>query len=311
MEDAVEKGLPMRLMRIGPLGSERPVVVSDGQAFDLSPVTADIDGDYFARGGLRMTTAALAARSLRPIELGHERVGAPVARPQAVVCVGQNYPDLCTELGLPAPSDPVLFFKHPNAVVGAFDPIVIPPRAEQVDYEIELALVMGAQAAYLESDEEALACVAGVTIANDVSERSGMTSGANGQWSAGKSAPTFCPLGPSVVPLDSLAVVGDLADLRLQLHVNGELRQDASTAQMVFSVGELVRRISQFITLEPGDVVMTGTPGGVALSGRFPYLQVGDVVELEIEGLGRQRQRLVSPSTRRDHVGEPNDSAAS
>jgi len=285
----------MRFMRLGPYGSERPVVVHEGRTYDLTPVTSDIDGDFFMRDGLAMTRRALATRSLRPLEIGRERVGAPVARPQAVVCVGQNYATLSDELGLPAAKEPVIFLKHPNSIVGPYDDIRIPPGAECVDWEVELAVVMGAPAAYLESDEEALACIAGVTIANDVSERSLQMSNSGGQWAKGKSAPTFNPLGPALVPLEA---VQDLQNLRLNTWVNGELRQDASTGDMLFDVASLIRRISHYLTLEAGDVVNTGTPGGVAHSGRFPYLRNGDVIEMEIDGLGRQRQRLVATPPR-------------
>ena len=285
----------MRLMRVGPFGSERPVVVSDGEAFDLTPVTPDVDGDFFVRGGLDLTRRALATRSLRPIELEGERIGAPVARPQAVVCVGHNYAALTDELGLASNDEVILFFKHPNSVVGPFDDVLIPPGAQRLDWEVELAVVIGARAAYLDSDEEALACIAGVTIANDVSERSLQMDNSGGQWSRGKSAPTFNPLGPALVPLDAIP---DVQDLHLSSRVNGEPRQDASTADMVIGIAELIRRISHYVTLEPGDIVNTGTPEGVALSGRFPYLRDGDVVELEIDGLGRQRQRLVATPAR-------------
>lgn len=289
----------MRFMRVGAVDSERPVVVADGTAYDLTPVTADIDGDFLSRGGIEMTRRALATRSLRSIEIQGERIGAPVARPQAVVCVGQNYAALIAELGLAPPDDPVVFLKHPNSVVGPFDDVRIPPGAEQVDWEVSLAVVIGRRAAYLETDEEALACIAGVTIANDVSERSRQLIHAGGQWSKGKSAPTFNPLGPALVSLDAIP---DLQDLRLTCNVNGQARQDATTADMLFPVAPLVRMISHYLTLEPGDVVNTGTPEGVALSGRFPYLTDGDVVELAIEGLGRQRQVLVATPARAPHV---------
>jgi len=285
----------MRFMRVGPVDSERPVVVTDGTAYDLTPVTADIDGDFFARGGIEMTRRALSTRSLRPIEIQGERIGAPVARPQAVVCVGHNYSALTSECGLTPPDELVVSLKHPNSIVGPFDDIRIPPGAQRVDWEVELAVIIARRAAYLDSDEEALACIAGVTIANDVCERSHSSVNSGGQWSKAKSAPTFNPLGPALVTLDSIP---DLQDLRLTCDVNDEARQDATTADMVFGVAELIRMISHYLTLEPGDVVNTGTPEGVALSGRFPYLNSGDVVELAIEGLGRQRQVLVATPAR-------------
>jgi 2-keto-4-pentenoate hydratase/2-oxohepta-3-ene-1,7-dioic acid hydratase in catechol pathway len=280
----------MRFMRIGVRGSERPIVVTpEGQLYDLSPVTADIDGDFLAGDGITKTRAALATRSLRRIEAGKDRIGAPIARPGAVICLGANYAAHAAESGIAPPAHPVVFFKHPNTVVGPFDEIRMPAGAEKLDWEVELALVIGRTAANLESDSEALDCVAGVTIANDVSERAFQLEISGGQWSKGKSAPTFCPVGPALVPIDQIP---DVQDLRLQSWVNGDVRQDSTTADMIFNVASIVRALSQVMTLDPGDLVLTGTPEGVALSGRFPYLHDGDVVELAIDGLGEQRQRV-------------------
>ncbi|MBK8758597.1 MAG: fumarylacetoacetate hydrolase family protein [Actinomycetales bacterium] len=280
----------MRFMRIGVRGSERPVVVTPaGQLYDLSPVTPDIDGDFFAGDGIAKTRAALSTRSLRRIEAGKDRVGAPIARPGAVVCLGANYAAHAAESGITPPAYPVVFFKHPNTVVGPFDEIRMPAGSEKLDWEVELALVIGATAAGLRSDAEALDCIAGVTIANDVSERAFQLEISGGQWSKGKSAPTFCPVGPALVPIDQ---IDDVQDLRLQSWVNGQARQDSSTADMIFSVATIVRELSQVMTLDPGDLVLTGTPEGVALSGRFPYLVDGDTIELAIDGLGEQRQRV-------------------
>lgn len=280
----------MRFMRIGVRGSERPVVVTpEGQLYDLSPVTADIDGDFLSGDGITKTRAALATRSLRRIEAGKDRIGAPIARPGAVICLGANYAAHAAESGIAPPAHPVVFFKHPNTVVGPFDEIRMPAGAEKLDWEVELALVIGRTAANLASDSEALDCVAGVTIANDVSERAFQLEISGGQWSKGKSAPTFCPVGPALVPIDQIP---DVQDLRLQSWVNGDVRQDSTTADMIFNVASIVRALSQVMTLDPGDLVLTGTPEGVALSGRFPYLHDGDVVELAIDGLGEQRQRV-------------------
>lgn len=291
----------MRFMRIGAVGSERPIVIdSSGRAFDLSQVASDIDGEFLAADGIRRTRSALAHQSLHEIELTGERIGAPVARPGAVIAIGQNYAAHAAETGSAPPEHPIVFFKHPNTVVGPFDPILIPPGSEHVDWEVELAVVIGRRAAYLRSDDEASEVIAGVTIANDVSERHWQLERSGGQWSKGKSAPTFCPLGPALVPFDQLA---DVQALGLRSWVNGEPRQDSTTADMIFGVTTLVRELSSVMTLEPGDVVLTGTPEGVALSGRFPYLREGDVVELEIDGLGEQRQRLIlTPDLHRDDV---------
>lgn len=281
----------MRFMRIGPVGSERPIVVDpDGNVFDLSPVASDIDGDFLAADGIKRTRSALAHHSLHRIELTGERIGAPIARPTAVIAIGQNYAAHAAETGSAPPEHPIVFFKHPNTVSGPFDPIHIPPWSEHVDWEVELAVVIGRRTAYLRSDEEAREAIAGVTIANDVSERHWQLHRSGGQWSKGKTAPTFCPLGPALVPLDQ---IDDVQALGLRSFVNGQPRQDSTTADMIFSVVTLVRELSNVMTLEAGDVILTGTPEGVALSGRFPYLTDGDIVELEIDGLGEQRQQLM------------------
>lgn len=281
----------MQLMRLGPIGAERPAVRDDdGNIFDLTPVTGEVDGAFLAADGIARARDALQAGGLSALDADGLRVGAPVARPGAVLCIGQNYAAHAAETGDPPPSVPVLFFKHPNTVVGPFDDVRIPRGAEKVDWEVELAVVIGRQARYLDSIEAAAACIAGYTVSNDVSERAFQVEQSGGQWSKGKCCETFNPLGPGLVPADE---VGDVQQLRLRSFVNGEPRQDSSTADMVFGVDHLVWHLSQYLVLEPGDVINTGTPQGVAMSGRFPFLQSGDAMEIEIEGLGRQRQQLV------------------
>jgi 2-keto-4-pentenoate hydratase/2-oxohepta-3-ene-1,7-dioic acid hydratase in catechol pathway len=277
-------------MRFGEPGAERPAVrADDTTVYDLSPLTADIDGAFLAADGVRRARAAMAAGDLAPLDVAGLRVGAPVARPGALICIGQNYAAHAAESGAPPPRQPIVFFKHPNTVVGPYDDVLIPRGSTRTDWEVELAVVIGARAGYLESREAAAACIAGYTIADDVSERAFQTEHSGGQWSKGKCAPTFAPLGPWLVPADEL---DDPQGLRLRSWVNGEPRQDSSTKDMIFDVAEIVRDLSQYMTLDPGDVICTGTPEGVALSGRFPYLSAGDVVEMEIDGLGRQRQVL-------------------
>ena len=210
----------------------------------------------------------------------------PVRR---IFCVGQNYAAHAAESGSVPPSDPVLFFKHPNTIVGPDDVVLLPPGAEKVDWEVELAVVIGRTARYLSSPEEARAVIAGYTVSNDVSERAYQLDVSGWQWSKGKSAETFNPLGPVLVPADEI----DPQALRLRSFVNDEPRQDSSTADMIFPVLQLVHEISRFMVLEPGDVINTGTPLGVALSGRFPYLREGDEMRIEIDGLGSQRQRVL------------------
>lgn len=282
----------MRLMRLGEAGHERPAVRDDqGAIRDLGALTEDIDGAFLAADGIPRVRAALAAGTLPELaDAARLRIGAPVARPQAVLCVGQNYAAHAAESGAAPPAAPILFFKHPNTVVGPHDDVLLPPGAEKVDWEVELALVIGRRASYLNSAEEAAAHIAGYAVAHDVSERAHQIEHSGGQWSKGKSSETFNPLGPWLVPGEDLP--GGPQALRLSSRVNGEARQDSTTADMIFGAHELVHHLSHYLTLEPGDVVNTGTPQGVALSGRFPYLKEGDVVDLEIEHLGGQRQTV-------------------
>ncbi|KWW97677.1 membrane protein [Carbonactinospora thermoautotrophica] len=278
----------MQLMRLGPYGHERPAVrADDGLVYDLSSVTRDIDGDFFAGCGIDRARDALAAGRLPKLDHVGLRVGAPVARPAAIVCVGQNYAAHAAECGVEPPTSPVIFLKHPNTLVGPYDDVLIPRGSSGIDYEVELAVVISQRAQYLDSPDDAMKYIAGYAVSNDVTERTFQFDLSGGQWSKGKCAPTFNPMGPGLVPADE---VPSVQSLRLRSRVNGEPRQDSTTADMVFSVAFLVWHLSQFLTLEPGDIINTGTPEGVALSGRFPYLAEGDVVECEIEGLGCQRQ---------------------
>lgn len=282
----------MQLLRVGAPGAERPVVRDDdGRAFDLGPLTTDITGAFLASAGIARTRDALASGDLPPVDIAGRRLGPPIARPAAVLCIGQNYAAHAAESGDPPPERPVIFFKHPNTVVGPFDDVLVPRGATTTDWEVELGVVIGRRARYLASPEDALAHVAGYVTSNDVSEREFQRDLSGGQWSKGKCCETFNPLGPALVPADEVA---DPQALRLRSWVNGEPRQDSTTADMIFTVAEIVHHLSQFLVLEPGDLVNTGTPQGVALSGKYPYLAVGDEMEIEIEGLGRQRQRLAA-----------------
>jgi 2,4-didehydro-3-deoxy-L-rhamnonate hydrolase len=219
------------------------------------------------------------------------RIGAPIARPGAVLCIGMNYAAHAAESGNAPPSEPVLFLKTPNTVVGPDDDVRIPRGSTKTDWEVELAVVIGAQASYLDSPDDAAGVIAGYAISNDVSERAFQLETPGGQWSKGKSCPTFNPLGPWLVTPDE---VGDPQALELTSAVNGELRQSSATRDMIFGVHYLIWHLSQYLMLEPGDVINTGTPEGVALSGRFPYLQAGDTVELSISALGTQTQQCRS-----------------
>jgi 2,4-didehydro-3-deoxy-L-rhamnonate hydrolase len=280
----------MRFLRAGDPGRERPVVQNDDDvALDLSTITADIDGGFLAGGGIQRTRDAITAGSLSRVNIDGQRVGPPLARPGAVVCIGQNYAAHAAESGDPPPRYPFFFFKHPNTVVGPYDDVRRPRGAEKLDWEVELAVVIGRQARYLDSPQAAADVIAGYTISNDVSERAFQTEVSGGQWSKGKCCETFNPMGPWVVPADEV----DPQRLRLRSFINGEPRQNSSTADMVFPVLHLVWDLSRYMVLDPGDVINTGTPEGVAFSGRFPYLADGDVIDIEIDRLGTQRQTVV------------------
>jgi 2,4-didehydro-3-deoxy-L-rhamnonate hydrolase len=276
----------LKFARLGPPSAERPVALSGDQVYDLSSLTRDIDGDFLAGGGSARARHAVATGSLPPVNSPEDlRVGAPIARPSAVVCIGMNYAAHAAESGAAPPDVPILFFKPPNTVVGPFDSVTIPRGSVKTDWEVELGVVIGQRAAYLQSSADSLRHIGGFVICNDLSERDFQLTVSGGQWSKGKAALGFTPTGPWLVTPDEI----NHQDLRLRSWVNGQPRQDSSTADMVFGVDHLIWHLSQYMTLEPGDLILTGTPEGVALSGRFPYLEAGDVVELEIDGLGHQR----------------------
>lgn len=278
----------MRIARIGPPGAERPAVYTDGAYYDISALVPDIDGQALAAGVIGRLRAAVETSPGDFPPLAADRIGPPIARPSAVVCIGQNYAAHAAESGSPPPTAPIVFLKPPNTVVGPDDPVPVPRGAEKTDWEVELGVVIGRRASYLDSPADSAAHIAGFVLCNDVSERAFQMERSGGQWSKGKSAVGFCPTGPWLVTPDEV----DHRALRLRSWVNGEARQDSSTADMIFDVDHLVWDLSNYMVLEPGDLILTGTPEGVALSGRFPYLRPGDVVELEIDGLGRQRQEF-------------------
>jgi 2-keto-4-pentenoate hydratase/2-oxohepta-3-ene-1,7-dioic acid hydratase in catechol pathway len=280
----------MKLMRIGEPGAERPVLLTaDDLHLDLSALTDDIDAAFLAGGGLDRVRQAAAQGELPRVDATGQRIGAPIARPSAVLCIGMNYAAHAAETGSAPPTEPVLFYKAPNTVIGPDDDVLIPRGSAKTDWEVELGVVIGKQARYLDSPADALDYVAGYAVSNDVSERALQLERSGGQWSKGKSCETFNPLGPWLVTTDEIP---DPQSLRLRSSVNGQPRQDSTTADMVFGVAELIWSLSQVTVLEPGDLLNTGTPEGVALSGRFPYLAPDDVVSLSIDGLGTQAQRL-------------------
>jgi 2-keto-4-pentenoate hydratase/2-oxohepta-3-ene-1,7-dioic acid hydratase in catechol pathway len=279
----------MKLLRIGEPGKERPAVLDGGgMARDLSGVVRDFRPAFFAGGGLSRVTAALVRGGLPPAE---GRIGAPIARPGKVVCIGLNYSDHAAETGQAAPERPVVFMKDPSTVVGPYDDVLIPRGSAKTDWEIELGVVIGTRARYLDSPAAGLRAIAGYVISHDVSEREFQLE-LSPQWDLGKSCETFNPLGPWLV---TAGEVPDPQRLGLRLAVNGQTRQDGNTGNMIFGVGYIIWYLSQYMVLEPGDLINTGTPAGVALGlPDHPYLRDGDRVELEIDGLGRAEQWFVA-----------------
>ncbi|MEO7447601.1 MAG: fumarylacetoacetate hydrolase family protein [Humibacillus sp.] len=277
----------MRLARVGEVGHERPVVVTaDGSLLDLRPLTADLDGP-FLQHGLASVASAVEAGALPALtddEVAGIRFGVPVTRPGKVVGIGLNYQCYADAVGVPVPTEPVVFLKASSALCGPTDPIRLIPGSTTTDYEVELAVVIGQHLRDV-SPEQALAGVAGYSLADDLSDRD-LQLERGGTWTKGKSADTYCPLGPWFVTPDEL---GDPQSVALTLDVNGERRQTGTTANMVFGVGELLAYVSGIMTLEPGDVVITGTPAGVAVASAEPrpYLRDGDLVELDGGILGR------------------------
>lgn len=283
----------MKLVRFGEAGQERPGLIdTNGDLRDLSAEVADIDGAALAPETLARL-AALDASTL-PLVNGAPRLGPCVGRVGKLVGIGLNYSDHAAEAGMDVPSEPIVFLKATTAISGPYDDVQLPAGAEKVDWEIELAFVIGTRAKNV-SKAEALSHVAGYTIVNDVSERAWQAE-RQGQWTKGKSHDTFAPMGPWLVTADEIA---DPHDLGMRLDVDGERRQDGSTQTLIFGIDHLVSYLSTFMTLEPGDVVTTGTPPGVGL-GMIPqvFLKDGQVMRLEIDGLGVQQQTCVrQPST--------------
>ncbi|MGZ8996972.1 MAG: fumarylacetoacetate hydrolase family protein [Rhodospirillales bacterium] len=279
----------MKLVRYGPKGSEKPGLVDDaGHIRDLSGHVGDIAGDVLARDRLRRL-AGIDQANL-PLVEGVSRLGPPVAGVGKILAIGLNYRQHAEETGATVRSDPMLFSKAITSLSGPNDPIMLPRGSEKTDWEVELAVIIGSRAAYVDEDK-ALEVVAGYAVINDVSERA-FQKERGGQFIKGKSADGFGPLGPWLVTPDEIA---DPQDLGLWCDLNGERRQDSNTAQMIFPVAYLVSHISQFMTLLPGDIIATGTPAGVGMGCKPPrYLRAGDVLECSVEALGRQRHEVVA-----------------
>lgn len=275
----------MKLVRHGPAGQEKPGLLdAAGRVRDLSAVIDDISPELLAPA--QLAELATLDESSLPLVPADARLGPPLARIGKIVCVGLNYADHAKESGLPVPAEPVLFMKATSAISGPFDPVILPRGSSKTDWEVELGVVIGRKAQYVER-VEAMDYVAGYCIVNDVSERAFQLE-RGGQWDKGKSADTFAPIGPWLVTRDEVA---DVADLQLRLSVNGELRQQGNTRTMIFSIEEIVSYVSQFMTLNPGDVISTGTPPGVGAGMSPPqFLKPGDRMTLSIAGLGEQAQ---------------------
>ena len=283
----------MKLMRLGPVGHEKPVVrVDDEHYVDVSDVTADFNEAFFAEPGMHHLESVVAERvaagAVHPF--GDQRIGAPIARPHQILCIGLNYSDNAAESGMPVPDEPILFTKSPNTLVGPNDDVRMPRGATKLDWEVELGIVIGTRTSYLDSPEQARDHIAGYVVVNDVSERAFQLE-RGGQWAKGKSAETFNPAGPWLATPDEIT---DVMNLGMWLDVNGQRRQTGSTSKMIFDPFVIVHYLSQFLVLEPGDLINTGTPPGVGMGITPPtFLQVGDTMRLGIDGLGEQHQRVV------------------
>ena len=280
----------MKLIRFGETGKEKPGVIINDAWFDVSDYINDYDEKFFENDGLSLLKTIISEKTLKEISRDI-RLGPPVARPSKLICIGLNYSDHATESKMQLPPEPVIFFKATTAIVGPNDNLVIPKNSKKTDWEVELAVVIGEKALYVE-EADALNYVAGYLLHNDYSEREFQLE-RSGQWVKGKSCDSFAPLGPYLATQDEIP---DVNDLRLWLTVNGTMMQDSNTKNLVFKIPHLVSYISQFMTLLPGDIISTGTPSGVGL-GQKPepvYIKPGDVIELGIHGLGSSRQVAVA-----------------
>ncbi|MGW2567870.1 fumarylacetoacetate hydrolase family protein [Streptomyces sp. NPDC001537] len=285
----------MYLMRIGAAGAEKPVArIDDDTYVDLSDVVTDFDEAFFGAGGLDRIRPVVTERAAAGLvsRFAGERIGAPVARPHQILCIGLNYRDHAAESGMAVPDEPILFTKSPNTLVGPHDDVRIPRGSTKTDWEVELGIVIGRRTSYLDSVEEAREAIAGYVVVNDVSERAFQLE-RGGQWAKGKSAETFNPAGPWLATTDEIE---DVLALDMWLDVNGVRRQTGNTKTMIFDPYFIVHHLSQFLVLEPGDLINTGTPPGVGMGLTPPvYLQPGDVMELGIQQLGTQRQHVLGP----------------
>jgi 2,4-diketo-3-deoxy-L-fuconate hydrolase len=282
----------MKLVRFGIKGNEKPGIIdNDNKRRDASHLFSDWNNQFFENNGLKKLEEALEDIDAFPLTDESERWAAPVARPGKVICIGLNYSDHAAETGAKTPEEPIVFMKAANTVVGPYDNILIPRKSKKTDWEVELAVIIKKEARYLKSADEAGNFIAGYTVANDVSEREFQIE-RGGQWTKGKSCDNFSPLGPYLATSHEIT---DPQNLWMKLSVNGKQMQNGNSNKMIFTVHYVVHYLSQFMTLEAGDVILTGTPPGVALGMKEPeYLKEGDVVELSIEALGSQKQTCIN-----------------
>lgn len=284
----------MKLIRVGLAGQEKPgVLVSDSRYVDVSDLVADFNEAFFegVNWAALQSTVNHRDSSGSSLELGSQRLGSPIARPHQIICIGLNYADHAAETNTEVPPEPIIFTKSPNTIIGPNDDVKIPKNSSKTDWEVELGVVIGKRARYLESEASALEHIAGYLLVNDISEREFQLE-RQGQWSKGKSSETFNPAGPFLLTRDEMP---DSSNLAMRLWLNGDLKQNSSTAQMVYGPAFLVHYLSQFLVLEPGDLINTGTPPGVGLGQKPPvYLKRGDSMRLEIQGLGSAEQRVIN-----------------
>ncbi|RZI85761.1 MAG: FAA hydrolase family protein [Microbacterium sp.] len=284
----------MRLMRVGSPGEETPVVCADGTTWlDARPVVSDYGPEFFAGDGIARLREAIAGGALAPVNVDGERIGPPLVRPPSMLCIGMNYAAHAAESGALPPEEIVVFFKKTNTVTGPHDAIHAVQAESTLDWEVELGVVIGAPLFGEVEEETAMQAVAGYVLANDLSDRWLQLDRSGGQWSKGKSFPGSGALGPWIATTDEIP---DPQALGLRSWVNDEPRQASTTADMVFAVARILTDLARVMALEPGDVILTGTPEGVALSGRFPYLSRGDTVRMTIDGLGEIVQTVGPPA---------------
>lgn len=283
----------MKLIRFGNPGEEKPGILIDNKRYDVSHIVGDYDASFFGSSGIADLLNQVDKGSLPEVK-DNVRWGSPLGRPGKIVCIGLNYADHAAESGMELPKEPVVFFKATSSIIGPFDDVVIPKGSQKTDWEVELGVVIGKKASYVD-EKDAMNHIAGYVLHNDISERAFQIE-RGGQWVKGKSCDTFAPLGPWVATPDEIK---DVDNLNLWLTVNGKKYQDGSSSNLIFKIPFIIHYLSQFMTLEPGDVISTGTPAGVGLGLKPPvYLKAGDEMELGIEGLGTSKQKVIAYKAR-------------